>query len=133
MQALGLGARLGISLPFSRVHEEEADIIGQAIMAQAGLAPQQSVAPWRNMAATDNEQPPEFLSTHPTHGSRTGALQQDMEEAMATYLPSLRLIVPASPLLWTRQLTVWPDNTQAEPRLHPRLHYYSEQGRIYTR
>ncbi|MCH4565369.1 MULTISPECIES: M48 family metallopeptidase [Halomonas] len=85
MQALGLGARLGISLPFSRAHEEEADLMGLAIMARAGFDPRQSVALWRNMAAAGGGQPPEFLSTHPAHGSRIEALQQAMEEAVATY------------------------------------------------
>ncbi|HSP59331.1 MAG TPA: M48 family metallopeptidase [Halomonas sp.] len=85
MQALGLGAQLGISLPFSRAHEEEADLMGLSIMARAGFDPQHSVALWRNMAAAGDGQPPEFLSTHPAHGSRIEALQQAMEEAMATY------------------------------------------------
>ncbi|GHE20487.1 M48 family metallopeptidase [Halomonas urumqiensis] len=85
MQALGLGAQLGISLPFSRAHEEEADLMGLAIMAQAGFDPQQSVALWRNMAAAGGGQPPEFLSTHPANDSRIDALQQGMEEAVATY------------------------------------------------
>lgn len=85
MQALGIGAELGISLPFSRAHEEEADLMGLTIMARAGFDPQQSVALWRNMAAAGGGQPPEFLSTHPAHGSRIEALQQAMEEAVATY------------------------------------------------
>lgn len=85
MQALGLGARLGISLPFSRAHEEEADLMGLAIMARAGFDPQASVALWRNMAEAGGGQPPEFLSTHPAHGSRIEALQDAMEAAEATY------------------------------------------------
>lgn len=91
MQALGIGAQLGISLPFSRTHEEEADLMGLAIMARAGFDPQQSVALWRNMAAAGGGQPPEFLSTHPAHGTRIEALQQAMEEAMATS----RTVTPA--------------------------------------
>lgn len=85
MQALGLGAQLGISLPFSRTHEEEADLMGLAIMARAGFDPQQSVELWRNMAAAGGGQPPEFLSTHPAHGSRIEALQKAMGEAMEIY------------------------------------------------
>ncbi|RUR51298.1 M48 family metallopeptidase [Vreelandella populi] len=92
MQALGIGAQLGISLPFSRTHEEEADLMGLAIMARAGFDPQQSVALWRNMAAVGGGQPPEFLSTHPTHASRIKALQQGLEEATATY----RSVAPAN-------------------------------------
>ncbi|MBP5981159.1 MAG: M48 family metallopeptidase [Halomonas sp.] len=85
LQALGIGAQLGISLPFSRTHEEEADLMGLAIMARAGFDPQQSVVLWRNMAAAGSGQPPEFLSTHPAHASRIKALQQGLEEATATY------------------------------------------------
>lgn len=92
MQALGLGARLGISLPFSRAHEEEADLMGLTIMAQAGFDPQESVALWRNMAAEGGGQPPEFLSTHPAHGSRIAALEQAMEKSVAIY----RTVSPAN-------------------------------------
>ena len=92
MQALGIGVQLGISLPFSRTHEEEADLMGLAIMARAGFDPQQSVVLWRNMAATGGGQPPEFLSTHPAHASRIKALQQGLEGATATY----RTVAPAS-------------------------------------
>lgn len=88
LQALGIGARLGITLPFSRAHEEEADLMGLSIMAEAGFDPRQSVALWRNMAAAGSGQPPEFLSTHPAHGSRIQELQQVMEAAMAAYRAS---------------------------------------------
>ncbi|WP_404374563.1 M48 family metallopeptidase [Vreelandella aquamarina] len=92
MQALGVGAQLGISLPFSRTHEEEADLMGLEIMARAGFDPQQSVALWRNMAAHGGSQPPELLSTHPAHKSRIDALQQGLEEVTATY----RTVTPAA-------------------------------------
>ncbi|KPQ24665.1 Peptidase family M48 [Halomonas sp. HL-93] len=85
MQALGLGSQLGIRLPFSRAHGEEADLMGLEIMARAGFDPQQSVALWCNMAAAGGDQPPEFLSTHPAHGSRIEALQQGMEAVVAAY------------------------------------------------
>jgi len=91
MQALGVGAQLGISLPFSRTHEEEADLMGLEIMARAGFDPQQSVALWQNMAAASDGQPPEFLSTHPAHESRIRSLQGALEEATETF----RSVAPA--------------------------------------
>ncbi|WP_275286717.1 M48 family metallopeptidase [Halomonas elongata] len=80
-RALGIGARLGIALPFSRTHEEEADLMGLMIMAEAGFDPAQSVSLWRNMAAAGGSQPPEFLSTHPAHESRIELLQEHLPEA----------------------------------------------------
>ena len=85
MRALGLGAHLGIALPFSRAHEEEADAMGLAIMAEAGFDPRESTALWRNMAAAGGGQPPEFLSTHPAHDSRIQGLEAAMDAALARY------------------------------------------------
>ena len=85
LRALGLGAQLGITLPFSRAHESEADRMGLMLMAAAGFEPAQSVALWRNMAANSDGQPIEFLSTHPAHGSRIQELQRQLPEAERLY------------------------------------------------
>jgi predicted Zn-dependent protease len=85
LQALGLGAQVGILLPYSRVHESEADRIGLDLMARAGFDPRQSVALWENMARASSGQPPEFLSTHPAHSTRINGLRQLMGPAMRTY------------------------------------------------
>lgn len=79
--ALGIGARLGVTLPFSRAHEEEADLMGLKIMARAGFEPGESVRLWQNMADASGAQPLEFLSTHPSHDSRIAALRRQLEEA----------------------------------------------------
>lgn len=84
-QALGLGAQLGILLPFSRAHEEEADRMGLAIMARAGFDPRQSVRLWQNMAAASGSQPVEFLSTHPSHDTRIDNLSARMTQAVAVF------------------------------------------------
>ena len=85
LQALGLGAQLGILLPYSRVHEQEADRIGLDLMARAGFDPRASVALWQAMAQVDNGAPPEFMSTHPATQSRIADLQSMMGPAMAVY------------------------------------------------
>lgn len=85
MKVLGLGAQVGILLPFSRVHESEADVIGLDLMAQAGFDPRESVSLWRNMAQASQGQPMEFLSTHPSHGTRIQDLQANMGKAMSLY------------------------------------------------
>ena len=83
--ALGLGAQLGILLPYSRIHEEEADVFGLSLMSRAGFDPRQSVQLWQNMARSSGGRPPEFLSTHPSHGTRINGLQANMGRAMQTY------------------------------------------------
>lgn len=85
MQALGLGAQIGVILPFSREHESEADYIGLLLAAQAGYDPQEAVRVWERMERTGGEQPPEFLSTHPSHGTRIAQLQRWMPEALRQY------------------------------------------------
>ena len=85
MSLLGLGAQVGVLLPFSRVQESEADRIGLAMMARAGFDPQQSVHLWENMAQTGGQSPPEFLSTHPSHKTRIADLQKHMPEVLPLY------------------------------------------------
>ncbi len=76
MAALGLGVQYGVILPYGRTQESEADIVGLEYMAQAGFDPGQSVDLWQNMAkASGGSQPPELLSTHPSHSTRIKDLQ----------------------------------------------------------
>ena len=81
LAALGLGTQVGILLPYSRAHETEADVIGLDLMADAGFDPAQAVALWRNMARAGGSQPPELLSTHPSHGTRISDLEEHLPQA----------------------------------------------------
>lgn len=86
MAALGLGVQVGYLLPYGREQESEADRLGLELMARAGFDPQASIALWRNMsAASSAQQPPELLSTHPSHGTRTQELNAAMPDALALY------------------------------------------------
>ncbi|MGH7027507.1 M48 family metallopeptidase [Brevundimonas sp.] len=72
----GLGAQLGLLLPFSRSHELEADRLGVDYVAAAGYKPSESVALWWLMAQQRQSGTPEFASTHPSDQTRIAALQQ---------------------------------------------------------
>ncbi len=84
MALLGLGAQVGVILPFSRTQESEADLLGLDLMAKAGFDPRASVELWKNMAATGNGGPA-FLSTHPASGTRINDLEKRMSKAMPLY------------------------------------------------
>jgi len=85
MQALGLGADIGILLPYSRIHESEADLIGLKLMARAGFDPRESITLWRNMASAGGGQPIEFLATHPSNQTRLQDLNVNMAPAVQIF------------------------------------------------
>ena len=87
MGLLGAGAQYGVMLPFGRDHESEADKMGLLYMARAGYDPRESIGFWERMgnAAGSRQQPPEFMSTHPSHGTRIRDLQEFMPKAMEEY------------------------------------------------
>jgi len=85
MQAVGAGAGVGM-LKFSRQHESEADKMGLIFMAMAGYDPNEAPIFWERMSSlSGGQQPPEFLSTHPSHETRVNDLKAWMPEAMKYY------------------------------------------------
>ncbi len=87
MQSYGIGTQVGVLLPYSRVHENEADHLGLIFMAMAGYNPNEAVSFWQRMAASKEDQaaPPEFLSTHPADSTRIRNIQNLIPEAMQYY------------------------------------------------
>ena len=84
--ALGLGAEVGILLPFSRRHEKEADIIGMMYMARAGYPPEESIEVWSRMKRiAGSGSAPAFLSTHPASRKRKVNLRSWMRNAKKRY------------------------------------------------
>jgi metalloendopeptidase OMA1, mitochondrial len=82
---LGAGASVGLTLPFGRQQEYEADRIGLTLMARAGYDPRAAIGFWQRMAQASKGGPPEFLSTHPTDENRIARIQELMPEALAQY------------------------------------------------
>ncbi|MBE7539980.1 MAG: M48 family metallopeptidase [Opitutaceae bacterium] len=87
MSAYGLAANLGALLPYSRLHESEADRIGLRFAAGAGYDPRAAVTFWKKMAAKSANQgkPPVWLSTHPSDQQRIRNLEELAPQYMATY------------------------------------------------
>jgi len=85
MAALGAGAQYGVLLPFSREHESEADEMGLLYMARAGYDPRESISFWERMSQAGGGGAPEFMSTHPSHGTRIEQLKTLMPKAIAEY------------------------------------------------
>ena len=84
-QALSYGATLGISLPYKRGQESEADTIGLAYMARAGFDPRESVPLWQRMGQSSDREPAEFMSTHPANDTRIENLINEWQKTLPLY------------------------------------------------
>lgn len=85
---LGAGATLGVLMPFSRLHESEADHMGLIYMAAAGYDPHAAASLWRRMAERNKgKTTPEFLSTHPADETRVREIEGLIPEAMRYFRP----------------------------------------------
>jgi hypothetical protein len=103
MAAFGVATQVGVLLPFSRKHESEADRVGLELMAKAGYDPRASVRVWKKMSQMAGGQPPQWLSTHPSHESRIADLESRMGEAVALYENSTRATVAKLPPIQKRE------------------------------
>lgn len=86
--AYGVGTTLGAILPYSRLHESEADRLGLIFMAMAGYDPREAPKFWERMSSlSGGQKPPEILSTHPSNERRIRDLNAQIPEAMKYYKP----------------------------------------------
>ena len=88
-QAYGIGTAVGVLLPYSRLHESEADKLGLIFAAMAGYDPREAPKFWQRMSKVGGGQkPPEILSTHPSDNTRISDLNKFMPQAMKYYKPT---------------------------------------------
>ncbi|STZ75857.1 M48 family metallopeptidase [Bergeriella denitrificans] len=82
---IGLGADLMATKPFSRYQENEADIGGLRLMAQAGYNPQAAVSVWEKMNLAKEGTSISILSTHPSNTARINSIRKMLPEVMPVY------------------------------------------------
>lgn len=85
LKLYGMGATVGVLLPWGRAQESEADQIGLNLMAKAGYDPAAAVAFWQRMSKISGDKPPEFLSTHPSDDTRIAQIKARLPEARSYY------------------------------------------------
>ncbi len=88
-ELLAQAATLAVTLPFSRRHETDADLVGMELAARAGHDPRAAAEVWRKMqryaATAGRDQPPQFLSTHPSHDSRIRDIEANLPRVVPLY------------------------------------------------
>ena len=104
-QVYGLGAQYGLTLPFSRKHELEADYMGLILMTIAGYNPDVAIGFWQKMSA-DGQQVPEFMSTHPSDAKRIREIEKELPK-----IKELLQVVPAT----TTPVTNTKSSTSSKP------------------
>ena len=105
-EVLAQAANLAVSLPYARGQESDADLVGMELAARSGYDPRAAVVVWQKMqklaqvgpggakAPGGRGQPPQFLSTHPSHETRI----RDMSAAMPKVLPLYEQTKKAGPV-----------------------------------
>ncbi|MCL1938968.1 MAG: M48 family metallopeptidase [Candidatus Azobacteroides sp.] len=84
-QVYGLGAQVGVMLPFNRKQELEADHLGLILMAIAGYDPSYAIPFWERMSQQGGSKTSELLSTHPSDNTRIAEIRKALPEAMKYY------------------------------------------------
>ena len=82
---LASGAAQLTLLKYGRDDETEADLVGMDIAARAGYDPRASVSLWQKMKALGKDQPPQWLSTHPSHDRRIEEIRTHLKDVLPLY------------------------------------------------
>jgi len=93
-ELLAQASNLAVSLPYARKQESDADLVGLELSARSGHDPRAAVAVWQKMSklgqAAGRGQPPQFLSTHPSHESRIKEIEANLPKVLPLYLKTAR-------------------------------------------
>jgi len=82
--AVDIGGQL-LTLKSGRDVESEADLVGMELAARAGYNPRAGVSLWQKMAAANKGAPPQFLSTHPSSGTRIQDIEANLSKVEPLY------------------------------------------------
>jgi len=84
----GMLRAFGIDFPFGRKQESEADYLGIIFSSLAGFDIRESVKLWERMKeANKGQEPPEWMSTHPSSEKRIETLKKWIPEIILNYPP----------------------------------------------
>ena len=88
----GMLRTFGIDNPFGRKQEREADYLGLIFSSLSGYDIRESVKIWERMKeARKAEEPPEWMSTHPSSDNRIISLNKWIPEIIIKYPPIKKL------------------------------------------
>jgi len=88
----GMLRTFGIDNPFGRKQETEADYLGLIFSSLAGYDIRESVKVWERMKEeTKGQEPPEWMSTHPSSTRRIESLKRWIPEIIMEYPPIEKL------------------------------------------
>ena len=88
--AYGIGSQVGVLLPYSRLHEKEADYLGLMFMSMAGYNPNEAITFWERMSKAEGSASSkglgaQFFSTHPMSETRIAEMKKNLPEAFKLY------------------------------------------------
>ncbi len=88
MNTVGLLSQIGITNPFNRKQESEADYLGLIFSSLSGYNIRETTKIWERMKkANKGKEPPEFMSTHPSSSNRIKQINEWMNKIIIEYPP----------------------------------------------
>ena len=88
----GMLRTFGIDNPFGRKQETEADYLGLIFSSLAGFDIRESVKVWERMKEEHKgQEPPEWMSTHPSSDRRIESLKKWIPEIIINYPPIIKV------------------------------------------